>query len=276
MSSAILKEIEDWEKQMEDHQSNSFTTKYDWFINQMTKKIDEKVKKKLYFNLDNVLFFSHAFLRGATIQKDAREQIVKNAKLFNPHVSSIDDLKTLTVEQLSFIAKQQITKEKLFTLIQGSITGSKSKIGSSIDLPSVLVLHLRAIQLIALSFGHDLNKPFELMLSLKLFHASTLPSRYHKRNWDEMVEELSNSSTYIYQGTEEIIQDNSLLPMYVQLIKFSLVLATKRYLIKGMPVLSVSAGAITNYYFLTKVTDFAIRFYQKRYFMEHSKFSIHS
>lgn len=267
----IVREVEAWEKQLKNTKISRCMEMYDKVLDNLLQKVDRETRKKFYKSADNVLFFSHAFLQATSIQKDARKQIVDTAKLFNPDISSIQDVNKLNLEKRSYIAMQIISREKVYSLFQGSLTGSKGTLVATIDLPTVFLLHLRAVQLIALSFGHEINKPYELMIALKIFHASNLPTHYQRESWDSLVKELYSKSPYNYEGEEDIFNDTSLRPINRQILKhLAIFLAKKRFATK-VPIFSISLGAIANYYSLNKVTEYALRFYQKRYLIEYRK-----
>ena len=56
------------------------------------------------------------------------------------------------------------------------------------DLPAITFINLRLVQLIAMSYGYEVNTPKEMMISLKVFHAGTLPKRLQKFKLDELKE----------------------------------------------------------------------------------------
>ncbi|SIE26355.1 EcsC protein family [Mycobacteroides abscessus subsp. abscessus] len=67
------------------------------------------------------------------------------------------------------------------------------------------VINLRAVQLIAMTYGIEVNTPYEMMASLKVFCASILPPRLQGQAWEQLLAELENAEeAYFYEGQEEL------------------------------------------------------------------------
>ncbi len=53
------------------------------------------------------------------------------------------------------------------------------------DIPAMTVINVRIVQLIAMSYGVEVNTPFEMMLALKVFNAGAMPKRLQGIAWEE-------------------------------------------------------------------------------------------
>lgn len=117
----------------------------------------------------------HALIQSSQSQLEARNRILGTSRLFNESIEQLEDLKALSIDQLTYIAEQQTARPRLYSFVQGGATGAGGLLLLTADFPVMIALNVKAVQLIATSFGHDVNKPYEMMLALKVFHASLLP-----------------------------------------------------------------------------------------------------
>ncbi|MBM7572863.1 EcsC family protein [Aquibacillus albus] len=269
MNNDYVQEIITWEKLLESYQTNPYEEFYEKGMNQLLVYLRSSSKQKLQNNADQLLFYVHSYLQGSSIQQEAREAIIKLGKVFDPEVHTIEDLQSMPLTQLTYIAEKQMEKERMSAFVQGSCTGAGGILLSAIDLPVLAMINLKAVQLIGLSFGHKIDKPYEMMVSLKVFHAATLPKRFQKKAWDELNDEMNNTTPYLYEGKEEITNKASTNQLLQQLAKNILILMTRKKVVQGFPLIGIGIGALTNYQLTRKVTNFALRFYQKRYLVEH-------
>ncbi|GAA3320517.1 hypothetical protein GCM10020331_031840 [Ectobacillus funiculus] len=77
----------------------------------------------------------------------------------------------------------------------------------SADLPLMLTLNLKAVQLIATTYGYDVNKPYEMMLALKVFHVAILPARLQRYAWHGLLDEMNEAGDmpFFYAGEDKIV-----------------------------------------------------------------------
>lgn len=265
----IWKEIHAWEKKQQSLGANDFEMLYDHWINLAFKKMNPTVTRQYFQFVDSWLFHTHAFLQGSTVQKESRQQIVSTGRIFNPTIEEIRDMAFLSIDQLTYLSQQHVAKGRLYSFAQGGITGAGGLLLIGIDFPLMMVMNLRVVQLIGLTFGKEMNHPYEMMLCLKVFHAATLPKRLQKQAWDKLFEELGESeSTYIYDGAEELTDQSWLDQPLKQIFKSLFIHMFRKKLLQGIPVVSVAIGAAGNYHLTKQVADFSLRFYQKRYLVE--------
>jgi len=200
---------------------------------------------------------------------DAKERILSSGRIFKKDLEKIEDLKQLQIEQLEYIAEQQIARHRLYSFAQGGLAGTGGPLLLSADIPAIAVINLRAVQLIAMTYGVEVNTPFEMMTSLKVFHTATLPPRLQKEGWTMLMNELqSHDDDYFYEGNEEITDITWLEQPVQQLLKALVITLFRKKLIQGIPLVSMAIGAGTNYQLTRKVTDVAHKYYQLRYLKE--------
>ena len=82
-----------------------------------------ETKEQFFSKLDHWLFHLHGLIQSSQIQIDARERILASARLFNEDIMTITDVKQLSIDQLNYIANQQMVKHRLYSFTQGGISG---------------------------------------------------------------------------------------------------------------------------------------------------------
>lgn len=270
---AIWNDIKNWEYQLSQQESTDFQTVFDKWLDTAVSRLPYKKRKEFFAKADQWLFHLHAFIQSSQSQLDARNRILSTARMFDETIEHIEDLQHLSIDQLSYIAEHQIAKHRLYSLVQGGATGVGGLLLLSADLPLMLAINLKAVQLIATAYGYDVNKPYEMMIALKVFHASILPNRFQQYAWNELLEELEHGefAPFFYEGEEEVLESSSLQIILKQILKTLLLSALRRKLIQGIPLIGIAVGSGMNYRLTRTVTEFAHRFYQMRYLLEKQK-----
>ncbi|MYL34114.1 EcsC family protein [Pontibacillus yanchengensis] len=265
----VYQDILKWENQWKDYRANDFEMIYEQWMNKTFTNLNPKMKKKFFHQMDQWFFHTHAYIQGTAFQNEARLRILTSGRIFRSDIDYLEDMKELTIDQLTYLAHQHIAKGKLYSFAQGGLTGTGGYLLLGVDFPLMMILNLRAVQLIGLTFGYEVNHPYEMMLSLKIFHAATLPKRLQKGAWDDLKKELEHhTSPFIYEGEDEFTDETWLEQPFKQGMKSLFILTFRKKLIQGMPIVSMVIGATLNYQLTRQVTDFALRFYQYRYLVE--------
>lgn len=258
-----------WEEKLYTYEINDFEVLYEKAIQSSFSLIPEESQKEFFSVLDNMLFHFHAIIQGAQFQIEARERILAAARIFKNEIEEISDMKLLTADQLHYIAQQQIARHRLYSFAQGGISGMGGAVLIASDLPAITVINLRLVQLIAMSYGYEVNTPKEMMISLKVFHAGTLPNRLHKYALEELNECTSHSEqSYFYDGSDEIVDSTWFEQPIKQIMKYMAISMFRKKKIQGLPLMSMFIGASSNYSLTKRVSDFAHNYYQYRYLKE--------
>ncbi|MCA0969810.1 EcsC family protein [Halobacillus litoralis] len=263
----ITQDVKKWMDHYRNYQPNDFERVYDDWLAYSFGRMDPGVKEKLFSKLDDWFFHTHAFLQGSSFQNDARERILTVGRAISEDIQIIDDMKHhLTIDQLTYIADQQRARGRLYSFTQGGLTGTGGWLLLGVDFPLMMVMNIRAVQLIGLTFGHEMNHPYEMMISLKVFHAATLPKRLQADAWRELVLEIQNKEhPYIYSGDDKLTDEKWLEQPIKQITKSLAILMFRKKIFQGLPFISIAVGAYSNYHLTKRVTDFALRFYQYRH-----------
>jgi len=265
----VMNEIRSWEKNLLNYEANDFQLLYEKYLERSFSLLPEKVQKQFFYLIDGWLFHLHSIIQGSQLQMDAKERIVTSGRIFRKDIEKIADLRQLDIDQLQYIAEQQIAKHRLYSFAQGGLSGTGGTLLLGADIPAMAVINLRVVQLIAMTYGFEVNTPFEMMTSLKVFHIATLPPRIQKEGWASLMTELeAHEELYFYEGNEKITDITWLEQPIQQLFKAMVIMLFRKRAIQGIPLVSMAIGAGTNYQLTRKVTDFAHKYYQLRYLKE--------
>jgi hypothetical protein len=268
----LLSEIEDWEEGLFNYIPNDIEQIYSRWIESSFEDIDHDHKNDFFNKIDNYLFHLHAFIQNSRSIYELKQQYVRKGRIFDETIETIPDLKMLSIDQLMYINDQHIARQRMISLVQGGLTGYHPTF-ATLDLPSLIAINLRSVQTIAIGYGCDIQIPSEMMLSLKVFHAATLPKRLQGKAWSDLFEELKEHSgpVFFYEGNEDLTELATFEMPLKHLLK---VFFLKRMRNKQkIPILSSVIGAGLNYNFSKNITNFAQKFYQKRLLLERLKHS---
>lgn len=271
----VWNEITDWEQNLFNYDPNDFQLTYEKYLERSFSLLPETVQKQFFSLVDTWLFHLHGMIQGSQLQMDAKERILSSGRVFIPDLENISDLKNLDIHQLQYIAEQHIARHRLYSFAQGGLAGTGSSLLLGMDIPAMAVINLRVVQLIAMTYGYEVNTPFEMMTSLKVFHTGTLPPRIQKEGWGMLKNELAEfENPYFYEGNEEITDITWLEQPLQQLFKAIVIAVFRKKMIQGMPLVSMAIGAGANYQLTRKVTDLAHKYYQYRYLKEKEEFQL--
>lgn len=263
----VKDELTEWENKLLSYQPNDFELTYEKYIEKAFSLLPAEVQSHFFTLLDDWLFHLHALIQGSQFQMDAKDRIISAGRIFDPQIESITDLRHLDIDQIKYIVQQQVARHRFYSFAQGGLAGTGGTILLGADLPAMAVINLRAVQLIAMSFGFEVNTPFEMMSSLKVFHIATLPPRLQMSGWQELKSELSNAHDYLFEGNEKLTDVSWVEQPIKQLLKAMAIVAFRRKFLQGIPLVSMAIGAGSNYYLTRKVTDFAQHYYEMRYLL---------
>ncbi|WP_017756111.1 EcsC family protein [Calidifontibacillus oryziterrae] len=266
----VFKRIEQWEQQLFEYVPTDFERTFDKWLEKSFEKLDPTVKEQFFKSLDSWLFHLNSFIHGSDSQMNERERLLKAARIFNDQIEQIDDMKNLTIDQLTYLADQQISKYRIYSFSQGGLAGTGGLLLSA-DIPAITILNLRAVQNIALVYGYDVNVPFEMMTSLKVFHAATLPKRMRAASWESLIKDVRQFDEqyyYLYEKDDDLTDVTWLEQPLLQLLKSMVIIMFRKKLIQGLPLVGMAIGAGMNYKLSRQVTEFANYYYQKRFLSE--------
>lgn len=266
----VLDELKDWEVSLSEYIPNDIELVYDRYLERTFSMLPEEVQQQFFARLDTWLFHLHALIQGSQLQLEAKERILSAGRVFNPDIELISEMKSLNLEQIQYITDQQIARHRLYSFVQGGMSGSGGNLVLGADIPAMSVINLRAVQLIAMSYGFEVNTPFEMMTALKVFHTAMMPKRLQYSGWNELMEDLKQAEEgeyYFYNGKEELTNLTWVEQPIKQIIKATMILLFRKRKLQGIPIISMAIGAGANYQLTRKVTDFAHKYYQMRYFL---------
>lgn len=266
----VWEEISKWENSQFTNQGTDFSLTYQKWVNKSIKRLNPVFKRQVLSTLDQTLFHIHASLQQSDFEKRSLENLFVEARVFRSDIYDIQDLKKLSIDQLRFIARKHIVKQRVTALAQGGVTGAGGMLMSVSDLPLMLAINSRTVQLLAMIYGNDIRKPFEMMLVLKVFHAASLPKDLQGVAWQDLFDETLSidQETFFYEGEENVIAQSWIQQPLKQLMKLLVLKFARRKLIQGIPLAGIALGAGINYRFACEVSDISHMFYQKRWLKE--------
>jgi hypothetical protein len=264
-----LQGIEDWENKLLAYEPNDFQLLYEKYVEQTFLFLPDSVQQQFFAVVDTWLFHLHAMIQGSELQMEAKNRILSAGRIFNHEIETIEDLKFLKMEQLQYIAEQQIARHRFYSFAQGGLAGTGGALFLGMDLPAIAIINLRVVQLISMTYGFEVNTPYEMMTSLKIFHLALLPHKIQKAGWKSLRNELDEKNDhYFYEGSEQITDITWLEQPVKQIFKAMIILFFRKKRIQGIPLFSMAIGATSNYQLTRKVTEFAHNYYQLRYLQE--------
>lgn len=265
----MLEEILQWEQELEKWSLTSAERENKQLLQNFFDSLPEDKYYKYMELLDNGLFHLQGFIDRSYIQKSERKRLLRTALLLDERIEEIQDLKMLNIDQLSYLADEQLKKQRLYSFVQGAASGTGNVLFVGTDIPFLITLNFQSIHLTALSYGYDCEDPFEMILILKIFHAAIVPKEYRFAAWEQLKEEIETFETAYYNEQSEKVLHNALSAhLLQQIIKTMLILSTKRHSSKKRSLFTMLLSGSFNYKFTAEVTDFAKRFYQYRFLME--------
>ncbi|MGG4202368.1 EcsC family protein [Peribacillus frigoritolerans] len=265
----VWNEISEWQEKLYQYEPTDLAALYDKWLEQGFAQLPENVQQQFFEKLDTWLFHLHAMVQSSQVQIDARERILASARVFNEEIETLSDLNHLSIDQLNYIANQHIAKHRLYSFAQGGMSGSGGLLLLGSDIPAMTVINVRIVQLIAMSYGVEVNTPFEMMLALKVFNAGAMPKRLQGIAWEELIREVQTAEDdYFYLGIEELTNPTWMEQPLKQLLKALSIAVFRKKLVRGIPFISMAIGAGSNYQMTRNVSEFAQKFYQYRYLLE--------
>lgn len=265
----VWNEISEWQEKLYQYEPTDLAALYDKWLEQGFALLPENVQQQFFEKLDTWLFHLHAMVQSSQVQIDARERILASARVFNEEIETLSDLNHLSIDQLNYIANQHIAKHRLYSFAQGGMSGSGGLLLLGSDIPAMTVINVRIVQLIAMSYGFEVNTPFEMMLALKVFNAGAMPKRLQGIAWEELIREVQTAEDdYFYLGIEELTNPTWMEQPLKQLLKALSIAVFRKKLVRGIPFISMAIGAGSNYQMTRNVSEFAQKFYQYRYLLE--------
>ncbi|MBY6035189.1 EcsC family protein [Fictibacillus nanhaiensis] len=268
----ILQEIHAWEKVFFTYEPTDFGRTYEKWATSQMDLLPEDLQGKIGEYVDSVLFHIHALIQNSQFQLDMKQRLLSEARVFRDDIFEIEDLKRCSIDQLSYMADQQIARNRLLSFTQGGLAGTGGLLFLGTDFPAMVALGIRSVQSIAMHYGYDIQRPSEMMRSLKVYHAATMPKRFQQEKWDELMEELREEEDPIFYAGTDVVADISWMSHPIQqIVKMMAILLLRKKLMQGLPIFGMALGAVMNYQQSRKITDIAHKFYKKRYLSEKYK-----
>ncbi len=265
----IWQDINAWEEDFFTYEPTDFGRTYEKWATRQMDLLPDEMQETIGEYVDSALFHIHALIQNSQFQLDTKQRLLSEARVFRDDIFEIEDLKKCSIDQLSYMADQQIARNRLLSFSQGGLAGTGGLLFLGTDLPAMVALGIRSVQSIAMHYGYDIQRPAEMMRSLKVYHAATMPKRFQQEKWDELMVEIREEEDPIFYAGKDAIADVSWMSHPIQqAVKMMAILLLRKKLTQGLPIFGMALGAIMNYQQSRKITEIAHKFYQKRYLYE--------
>ncbi|GIN58837.1 hypothetical protein J8TS2_31560 [Lederbergia ruris] len=267
----LWEELHEWRQSFFEYEPTDLENTYDKWLDKAFSMLPENVQEQFFLKVDDWLFQLNSLLRGTALQQEAAERILAIARSMDEQIHSMEDMRRMPIDQLTFLAEQQASKHRLYSLFQGGVTGSAQTLAITSDFVAMLVINLRAVQLTAMSFGYDVQSPKGLLETLKVFNVATMPERMKMFGWEDLMEDIQKDDQQFYYDVPDRITE----PIWIdeplkQLLKTTFILLFSKQKISGVPFISIMIGAGVNYQTTRKITRFALKYYQYKHLYEKS------
>lgn len=265
-----LQQIEEWMNTLKREQelANDFLQIYDNWLDDMVSLLPEEIFEKVFSSMDQFLLYIQAAIQETERLNQKNEKIMQQARIWNPDIRDISELKNLPLEKLQHIADREIKLYHMYALVQGGLTGTGKAFLLTMDFPTLILINLRAIQSLALCYGFPAQHPKEALIVLKTFHSATLPNRFQHAGWSELVNLLKNQEPNFYEEHERISDVRWVNTLLFQIMKAVIILLFRKHKGESPSLLGMTIGASSNYLLTKQVTEWANRFFQYRYLLE--------
>ncbi|MFY4774598.1 EcsC family protein [Metabacillus sp. RGM 3146] len=262
----LLNEIHLWEKHLRKDMRPELQRTYDEWVKEILARLPEERKNIFFSKVDDLLFHFYSLIQNSSLLHDSGKKIINIAQNFDNSIQSINDCKRLSADQQHFIANTQLAKHRLYSFLQGGLTGAGGLLLFGVDLPALSIIQMKAVQVAAMSYGYETNSPYEMMNSLKVYHAAILPKHLRWKAWVGLMDELDSMPDFpfLYEGDEQLADESLIHQAASQIGKFFIVSAARRKVFQGIPLIGIAACAGANYRFTKQVTDFAQNYYACR------------
>lgn len=263
----IWEDLQEWRQKLFEYETTDIENTYDKWMEQAFSLLPDSLQVQFFEKLDGWLFHLNSLLRESQLQSDAEERIIKTARSMNSEIDKLEDVRNLSIDQLTYLAEQQAARHRLYSFAQGGMAGSGKTVLVGSDLIAMAVINLRAVQLMAMSFGYNVQSPAGLLETLKVFHTATMPERLKMFGWEDLINDLQKGDEQFYYHEPEQITDSSWIDEPLKhLLKVSLILMLSKKA-SGLPLASMAIGAGINYKTTRKITDFTLKYYQYKYLL---------
>ncbi|MCD7032774.1 EcsC family protein [Metabacillus sp. GX 13764] len=266
----LYSELIQWEKHLQSDMRPDLARTYEVWLKESYEKIPGHLRRTFFNRADDIFLHFYSLIQNSQLLHDSGRKIISIAQTYDNSIDAVNGLKKLSVDQKHYIANTQLARHRLYSLVQGGMTGGFGLALYLFDLPLLCVIQIKAIQLTAMSYGYEMNSPYEMMTGLKVYRASLLPKHLRYREWTALIEEAKrNAGTpFLYDSEEPLADEKLIYPAVSQIAKLLFIAAARKKLLQGIPVFGAAAGAGANYRLTKQAADFAQHYYVYRSFLE--------
>ncbi|WP_050181123.1 EcsC family protein [Domibacillus robiginosus] len=262
---AYWDELMIWEQQLAAAQNRAASEAH-FFTSQAAAVLPEETQVLLAEKVDEGLQSIYAFMQKTQLQNEACERVLAVARVFDDEIQTLAHMRCLSIDQLHYISSQQTVRSRFMAVVQGALTGTGKLLPMAADVLSLPVIQLHVIETTAMSYGFDLNKPFERENVLHVLYTAMLPKQSRIDGWARLITEVEEGTFYIdgsWSFNESMLRE----PLQY-MIKLAAVRGLRRQKLSGIPLLSMGIGIGSSWQIVNETALLAERYYQYRYLHE--------
>lgn len=269
----ILDEINKWKGESPSFlaKTSSFVSKpLSWLGNQI---IPTDVQNKSAEIVQNIMERIQ-IASNWTISDNA---ILEEIKQYAPHITRIDELKTVGIHDLDSVSLEYLKSNKLAGALQGLGTGLLGWVGLLADLPAFFTIAMRLINQVSLCYGYKRegdNSDFETEFILHVFKVATASNSTEKQR---CLSDLKDLETNFYQ--ERDAADDPLVKhlskkiavgLSSKLVQEIVLQILQRKAIAMIPGVGALLNSGFNYLYMQDVGKTAFMLYRERFLRDKS------
>ncbi|GGK12524.1 hypothetical protein GCM10010965_01860 [Caldalkalibacillus thermarum] len=280
----LLKEInlwldeqtQEWDSTLEENAFNKNVLVNQAELNHWMAKwlntLPEEQKKTVVDMIDHLVIYIANFFHKHSNCEEIEKSIVMEARLFEPSLSSFDELPSVDFYRLQYIEQKFRSRYPLYALVEGGLAGTGHPLLLAIDFPALMSINLKMLHYVASAYGYSLKDPYEQIVLLKVLHAATLPGRHKRAAWqwliDRHIQAGQPRDLSLFGPEQSIIKEEWLETLVKQWVKAIVLYGLKKTTKKNLSLIGMVLGANMNYQWTKRVGQFASHFYRYRFLEE--------
>lgn len=194
------------------------------------------------------------------------DAVLKDFRSRGTHVTTLDDIRSLDLEQVDAALRGLDTKYVSLATAEGAATGLAGAAGIVPDIVALVSINLRAAGEIATYCGFDMLQPEERVKALRVLDEVAKPGNNRKNV--TLSPAIRTASRVARQQGTQILEQIGAGNAVEGLLRRLGVNLTEKKLAQMVPVTGAFLGGGLNYLYTTSVCQTAMNLYRERFLFE--------
>jgi hypothetical protein len=226
---------------------------------------DAAFESALGDKLENVVVRVIEKLNDAASWSVRRDAILEEFRSLGHDVEALDDIDDLEIGEVREVVGALGLKYKAMGAAEGAITGAAGALGIALDIPSLVLLSLRAINEHALYFGFDTGHDEERCYALLVLAVAATVTDEQRQESLQDITEIGKSMAG--GDASELAKRKRTASLVKKIAEALVVRLVKGKLAQVVPLIGAAVGGGYNTLFLTEVCQSAHMLYAERWLM---------